>query len=134
MNYFNTQQATADEADLSINNPDIREIDELQQDDFSEAAMEDLQEGFNELDTGESSVNHFDLIAKLLLELREKYNMSTSTPCFIKGKLCILQSKTKMFANKILNMLHKDENFVQSYELRMKPAENLQVRSLYLRT
>ena len=52
--------------------------------------MEDLQEGFNELDTGESSVNRFDLIAKLLLELREKYNMSTSTPCFIKGKLCIL--------------------------------------------
>ena len=51
--------------------------------------MEDLQ-GFNELDTDESSVNHFDLIAKLLLELREKYNMSTSTPCFIKGKLCIL--------------------------------------------
>ena len=80
--------------------------------------MEDLQ-GFNELDTDESSVNHFDLIAKLLLELREKYNMSTSTPCFIKGKLCILQSKTKMFANKILNVLHKDENFVQSYELRM---------------
>ena len=52
--------------------------------------MEDLQEGFNELDTDESSVNHFDLIAKLLLELREKYNMSTSTPCFIKEKLCIL--------------------------------------------
>ena len=53
--------------------------------------MEDLQEGFNELDTDESSVNRFDLIAKLLLlELREKYNMSTSTPCFIKGKLCIL--------------------------------------------
>ena len=43
--------------------------------------MEDLQEGFNELDTDESSVNHFDLIANLLLELREKYNMSTSTPC-----------------------------------------------------
>ena len=52
--------------------------------------MEDLQEGFNELDTDESSVNHFDLIANLLLELREKYNMSTSTPCFIKEKLCIL--------------------------------------------
>ena len=24
-----------------------------------------------------------------------------------------------MLANKILNVLHKDENFVQSYELRM---------------
>ena len=24
-----------------------------------------------------------------------------------------------MFANKILNVLHKDENFVQGYELRM---------------
>ena len=119
MNYFNTQQATADEADLSINNPHNRETDDLQQHDFSEAAMEDLQEGFNELDTDESSVNNFDLIANLLLELRERYNMSTSTPCFIKGKLCILQSKTKMFANKILNVLHKDENFIQSYELRM---------------
>ena len=51
--------------------------------------MEDLQEGFNELDTDESSVNLFDLIANLL-EFKERYNMSTSTPCFIKGKLCIL--------------------------------------------
>ena len=51
--------------------------------------MEDLQEGFNELDTDESCVNHFDLIANLLLELREKYNMSTSATCFIKEKLCI---------------------------------------------
>ena len=119
MKYFNTQQATADEADLSINNPNIREIDDLQQDDFSEAAMEDLQEGFNKLDADQSSVNHFDFIANLLLEIREKYNMSTSAPCFIKEKLCISQSKTKMFANKILNVLHKDENFVQSYELRM---------------
>ena len=51
--------------------------------------MEDLQEGFNELDADESSVNHFDLIANLLLVLREKYNMSTSAPCFIKEKLCI---------------------------------------------
>ena len=80
--------------------------------------MEDLH-GFNELDTDESSVNYFDLIANLLLELREKYNMSTSATCFIKEKLCISQSKTKLFANKILNVLHKDENFVQSYELRM---------------
>ena len=81
MKYFNTQQATADEADLSINNPDIREIDDLQQDDFSEAAMEDLQEGFNELDTDESSVNHFHLIANLLLEVRKKHNMSASVTC-----------------------------------------------------
>ena len=85
MKYFNTQQA-----DLSVNNPDIQEVDDLQQDDFSEAPREDLQEGFNGLDTDESSVNHFDLIANLLLELREKYNMSTSATCFISEKLCIL--------------------------------------------
>ena len=81
MKYFNTQQAAAGEADLSVNNPDIQEVDDLQQ---------DLQEGFDGLDTDESSVNHFDLIAHLLLELREKYNMSISATCFISEKLCIL--------------------------------------------
>ena len=70
MKYFNTQQATAGEADLSVNNPDIQEVDDLQQDYFSEARREDFQEGFNGLDTDESSVNHFDLIANLLLQLR----------------------------------------------------------------
>ena len=90
MKYFNTQQAAADEADLSVNNPDIQEVDDLQQDDFSAAPWEDLQEGLNGLDTDKSSVNHFDLIANLLLELREKYNMSTSATCFISEKLCIL--------------------------------------------
>ena len=81
MKYFNTQQAAADEADLSINNPDIQEVDDLQQDDFSEAPREDLQEGFNGLDTDESSVNHFHLIANLLLKVRKKYNMSASVTC-----------------------------------------------------
>ena len=57
MKYFNAQQAAADETDLSVNNPDIQEIDDLQQD-FSEAAREDLQVGFNGFDTDESSVNH----------------------------------------------------------------------------
>ena len=89
MKYFNAQQAAADETDLSVNNPDIQEIDDLQQD-FSEAAREDLQVGFNGFDTDESSVNHFDLIANLLLELREKCNMNISAPCFISEKLCIL--------------------------------------------
>ena len=57
MKYFNAQQAAADETDLSVNNPDIQEIDDLQQD-FSEAAREDLQVGYNGFDTDESSVNH----------------------------------------------------------------------------
>ena len=57
MKYFNAQQAAADETDLSVNNPVIQEIDDLQQD-FSEAAREDLQVGFNGFDTDESSVNH----------------------------------------------------------------------------
>ena len=90
MKYFNIQQAAADEADLSVNNPGIQEVDDLKQEYFSEAPREDLQEGFSGLDTDESSVNHFDLIANLLLELREKYNMSTSAPRFISEKLCIL--------------------------------------------
>ena len=90
MKYFNIQQAAADEADLSVNNPGIQEVDDLKQEYFSEAPREDLQEGFSGLDTDESSVNHFDLIANLLLELREKYNMNTSAPCFISEKLCIL--------------------------------------------
>ena len=90
MKYFNIQQAAADEADLSVNNPGIQEVDDLKQEYFSEATRVDLQEGFNGLDTDESSVNHFDLIANLLLELREKYNMSTSAPRFISEKLCIL--------------------------------------------
>ena len=90
MKYFNAQQAAADKTDLSVNNPDIQEIDDLQQDDFSEAAREDLQVGFNGFDTDESSANHFDLIANLLLELREKCNMNISAPCFISEKLCIL--------------------------------------------
>ena len=90
MKYFNTQQAAADETDLLVNNADIQEVDDLQEDDFSEALREDLQEGTNGLDIDESSVNHFDLIANLLLELREKYNMSTSATCFISEKLCIL--------------------------------------------
>ena len=120
MKYFNTQQAAAGEVDILVNNPDIQEVDDLQQDDFSEAPREDLQEGFNGLDTDESSVNHFDLIANLLLELREKYNVSTSATCFISEKLGhIVEQDRNMFANKILKVLHKDENFVQSYELRM---------------
>ena len=90
MKYFNAQQAAAYKTDLSVNNPDIQEIDDLQQDDFSEAAREDLQVGFNGFDTDESSVNHFDLIANLLLELREKCNMNILAPCFISEKLCIL--------------------------------------------
>ena len=57
MKYFKAQQAAADKTDLSVNNPDIQEIDDLQQD-FSEAAREDLQVGFNGFDTDESSVNH----------------------------------------------------------------------------
>ena len=87
MKYFNTQQAAADETDLLVNNADIQEVDDLQEDDFSEALREDLQEGTNGLDTDESSVNHLDLIANLLLELREKYNMSTSATCFVSEKL-----------------------------------------------
>ena len=31
----------------------------------------------------------------------------------------IVEQDRNMFANKILNVLHKDENFVQGYELRM---------------
>ena len=62
------QQAAADETDLLVNNADAQEVDDLQEDDFSEALREDLQEGTNGLDTDESSVNHFDLIANLLLE------------------------------------------------------------------
>ena len=63
-----SQQAAADETDLLVNNADAQEVDDLQEDDFSEALREDLQEGTNGLDTDESSVNHFDLIANLLLE------------------------------------------------------------------
>ena len=89
MKYFNTQQVGADETDLLglVNNADIQEVDDLQQDDFPEAPREDLQEVNNGLDTDESSVNHVDLIANLLLELREKYNVSTSATCFISEKL-----------------------------------------------
>ena len=89
MKYFNTQQVGADETDLLglVNNADIQEVDDLQQDDFPEAPREDLQEVNNGLDTDESSVNHVDLIANLLLELREKYNVSTSVTCFISEKL-----------------------------------------------
>ena len=47
MKYFNTQQAAADETDLLVNNADIQEVDDLQEDDFSEALREDLQEGTN---------------------------------------------------------------------------------------
>ena len=54
------------------------------------------------------------------IELREKYNVSTSATCFISEKLgYIAEQDRNMFANKILKVLHKDENFVQSYELRM---------------
>ena len=87
MKYLNTQQAAADEADLLVNNADIPEVDDLPEDNFSEALREDLQEGNNGLDTDESSVNHLDLIANLLLELREKYNVNTSATCFISEKL-----------------------------------------------
>ena len=87
MKYLNTQQAAADEADLLVNNADIPEVDDLPEDNFSEALREDLQEGTNGLDTDESSVNHLDLIANLLLELKEKYNMSTSATCFVSEKL-----------------------------------------------
>ena len=45
--------------------------------------------------------------------------MSTSATCFKSEKLGrIVELDRNMFANKILSMLHKDENFVQSYELR----------------
>ena len=62
------QQAAADETDLLVNNADAQEVDDLQEDDFSEALREDLQEETNGLDSDESSVNHVDLIANLLLE------------------------------------------------------------------
>ena len=120
MKYFNTQQAAAGEVDILVNNPDIQEEDDLQQDDFSEAPWEDLQEGTNGLDTDESSVNHFDLIANLLLVLREKYNLSSSAACLIREKLGhLVEQDRNMFAIKILSVLHKDENFVWSYELRI---------------
>ena len=120
MKYFSTQQAAADEADLLVNNADIQEVDALQQVDFSEVPRGDLQEGTNGLDTDESNVNHFDLIANALLEFREKYNVSTSPTCFISKKLgYIVEQDRNMFANNMLNVLHKDGNFVQSYELRM---------------
>ena len=46
--------------------------------------------------------------------------MSTSATCFISEKLGrIVEQDRNMFANKILKVLHKDENFVQSYESRM---------------
>ena len=46
--------------------------------------------------------------------------MSTSATCFISEKLGhIVEQDRSMFANKILKVLHKDENFVQSYELKM---------------
>ena len=120
LKYFSTQQAAADEADLLVNNADIQEVDDLQQVDFSEVPRGDLQEGTNGLDTDESNVNHFDLIANVLLEFREKYNVSTSPTCFISKKLgYIVEQDRNMFANNMLNVLHKDGNFVQSYELRM---------------
>ena len=93
MKYLNTQQAAADEADLLVNNADIPEVDDLPEDNFSEALREDLQEGTNGLDTDESSVNHLDLIANLLLELREKYNMSTSATCFVSEKLGYIEER-----------------------------------------
>ena len=120
MKYFKIQQAAAGEVDIFVNNPDIQEVDDLQQDDFSEAPWEDLQEGTNGLDTDESSVNHFDLIANLLLVLREKYNLSSSAACLIREKLGhLVEQDRNMFAIKILSVLRKDENFVWSYELRM---------------
>ena len=42
MKYFNTQQAAAGEVDILVNNPDIQEVDDLQQDDFSEAPWEEI--------------------------------------------------------------------------------------------
>ena len=141
MKYFNTQQAAADETDLLVNNADIQEVDDLQEDDFSEALREDLQEGTNGLDTDESSVNHLDLIANLLLDLREKYDVSTSATCFISEKLGhIVEQDRNIFANKILTVLHQDENFVQSYELKMTVhmvspfVKAFNCRSLYLPT
>ena len=34
MKYFNIEQAAADEADLSVNNPGIQEVDDLKQEYF----------------------------------------------------------------------------------------------------
>ena len=45
MKYFNTQQAGTDETDLLVDNADIQEVDDLHEDDFSEAIRKDLQEG-----------------------------------------------------------------------------------------
>ena len=69
-NVWNTQQAAADKTGLLVNNPNIQEVDDFQQDGSSQEPREDLHEGTNRLDTDESSVNHFDLIANLLLKLR----------------------------------------------------------------
>ena len=102
MKYFNTQQETADEAHLLVNNADIQEIDDLQQDDFPETPREHLQEGSNELDTDESSVSQFDLIVYLLLELREKYNVSASTTCVTSDILGhVVEKDRHTFANKL---------------------------------
>ena len=78
-----------------------------------------FKKGTNRLNTDESSVNHFGLIANLFLELREKYNLSTSATCFNWKVGHIVEQDRNMFANKILNVLHKDGNLFQSYELRM---------------
>ena len=70
MKHFNKKKAAPDETDLLINNPDIQEV--------NEEPWKDLQERTNGLDTDEShAVNHFNLIANLLLELRKKYNLRT---------------------------------------------------------
>ena len=77
MKHFNKKQAAAGETDLLINNPDIQEVNDLQQDELSEKPWKDLQERTNGLHTDEShAVNYFDLIANLL-ELRKKYNLRT---------------------------------------------------------
>ena len=74
--------------------------------------------GIDGLDTDESSVNHFGLIANPFLELREKYSLSTSATCFQWKLGHIVEQDRNMFAN-ILKVLHKDGNLFQSYELRM---------------
>ena len=75
--------------------------------------------GIDGLDTDESSVNHFGLIANLFLELREKYSLSTSATCFQWKLGHVVEQDRNMFANEILNVLHKDGNLFQRYELRM---------------
>ena len=84
--------------------------------DSSEITLDDIYDDLQQQD----DLNYDDIIAEFLLELRETFNVTTDTTCFISEKLqTILNIDRAQFSKLIKSSLEKNQqNFEMDYETK----------------